>query len=197
MAQQKTAVNTALNDEQKAELSAFAVGANRKKLQGQQLEVFQRHAFEVRKFVKNNRKGVWMIGRRLAKIKKTLHRPRFVAWLTEYVHISEMTANRYMDVYNAWPKLADFNKAVAEADGDNKFRSMYDKAARKLREPNERPSRTDWAKLVHAFNRRLDDFEVPRGKEARELLLDELRTARQSIQRLTNELTSKPKAKAA
>ena len=189
--------NTVLTDEQKHRLTVFAIDEDGNALKGAKLETFYTLAFQARDMLVKNRTGVWMIGRRLKKIKKAIGRPTFLKYLREYVKITEMTAGRHINVYEAWPKLADFKKQVQQAsvNGDTTFRKMYVEAAKINRknngkpDPAPRPKRTDYVQLVQRLNKRLAKPELPQGQETREQLIRELRAAQKNIQRCLDKLT--------
>ncbi len=79
----------------------------------------------------DHKRRLWYHGRRLTRAKKLFkERPRFLVYLDELAHISEMSANNYSALYAAWPEQADFHDAVnkLEAEGQNSMRDIYARA---------------------------------------------------------------------
>ena len=179
------------------ELDRYARDAKGKPLAEAALQRFLKAARNVRASIAKHRERAWHIGHQLSTVKKLIGRPQFLAYLEQYADVHEVTAGRYIAIYEAWPKLSQFNAQVQQTGltGEATFRKLYDAAKKATgRDMKPRRGRRSVLKVVQKFVEAVAKAPAPSRADT-EALVSELKTARAKIDALLAQLT--PKAKAA
>ncbi len=153
----------------------------------------------------DHKRRLWYHGRRLTRVKKLFkERPRFLVYLDELAHISEMSANNYCALYAAWPKEADFRGAVKalEADGQNDERNIYAAARQVLnelsgKELKTRKSRDGALRAVRGFVKKINAMTLKIDPEQAAELRAGIEEAREALDALSASLATVPVKKPA
>lgn len=145
----------------------------------------------------NAAKGVWNVGLLLYNIKVSgISNKMFERLVQEHFKISPKTAWNYRRVVDAWDSADEIPDGLVGRELYQKAREVVNTREGKEAKPRKTNTPDMTLKLVNRFNGRIETAQLPRTREARIKLFNELQASKQHIERLMEMLDSNAKAKA-